>query len=180
MLVEAEIWTVARTEKGNAVLVKPVGSDRAVPIFIGQAEAQSILFGLANVPVPRPMTHDLFLRVLEKANITVDRVEITDLKDRTFYSRLVMKQGMKKLVVDSRPSDSLGIATRVHCPVFIAESIVDEAGVAVNLINEIETQLGDGDPLQEERHSLEAKLTEAVEQEDYEEAARIRDRLKEL
>ena len=96
MLVEAEIWTVARTDKGNAVLVKPVGSDRAVPIFIGQLEAQSILFGLASVPVPRPMTHDLFISVLEKSNITIDRVEITDLKDRTFYSRLVLKQGLKR------------------------------------------------------------------------------------
>lgn len=180
MLVEAEIWTVARTDKGNAVLVKPVGSDQAVPIFIGQAEAQSILFGLANVPVPRPMTHDLIISLLDKANITVDRVEITDLKDRTFYSRLVMKQGMKKIVVDSRPSDSIGIATRLHCPVFIAESIVDEAGVSVNLITEMETPLGGDDPNEERRQQLEKELQEAVDEENYEEAARIRDQLKEL
>jgi uncharacterized protein len=185
MLVEAEIWTVARTDKGNAVLVKPVGSDRAVPIFIGQLEAQSILFGLAGVPVPRPMTHDLFISVMEKSNISVERVEITDLKDRTFYSRLLLKQGMKKIVVDSRPSDSLGIASRVHCPVFIAESIVDEAGVAVNLITEEEISLGGGEssadnPADDSRQELEHALEKAVEAENYEEAARIRDRLKEL
>jgi len=132
-----------------ALLLESEVDKRRLPIVIGAFEAQAIAIALDKMATPpRPMTHDLFLRVLEKANITVDRVEITDLKDRTFYSRLVMKQGMKKLVVDSRPSDSLGIATRVHCPVFIAESIVDEAGVAVNLITEIETQLGDGDPLQ--------------------------------
>jgi uncharacterized protein len=187
MLVEAEIWTVARTDKGNAVLVKPVGSDRAVPIFIGQLEAQSILFGLASVPVPRPMTHDLFISVLEKSNITIDRVEITDLKDRTFYSRLVLKQGLKRIVVDSRPSDSLGIASRVHCPVYIAESIVDEAGVAVNLISDDEMQLhGEGDGAAEaagvdtRRTTLEQELQKAVDEENYEEAARIRDRLKDL
>jgi bifunctional DNase/RNase len=187
MLVEAEIWTVARTDKGNAVLVKPVGSDRAVPIFIGQLEAQSILFGLASVPVPRPMTHDLFISVLEKSNITIDRVEITDLKDRTFYSRLVLKQGLKRIVVDSRPSDSLGIASRVHCPVYIAESIVDEAGVAVNLISDDEMQLhGEGDGVAESagidtrRTTLEQQLQKAVDEENYEEAARIRDRLKDL
>jgi bifunctional DNase/RNase len=187
MLVEAEIWTVARTDKGNAVLVKPVGSDRAVPIFIGQLEAQSILFGLASVPVPRPMTHDLFISVLEKSNITIDRVEITDLKDRTFYSRLVLKQGLKRIVVDSRPSDSLGIASRVHCPVYIAESIVDEAGVAVNLISDDEMQLhGEGDGAVEaagvdtRRTTLEQELQKAVDEENYEEAARIRDRLKDL
>ncbi|MFW5642752.1 MAG: bifunctional nuclease domain-containing protein [Alkalispirochaeta sp.] len=196
MLVEAEIWTVARTDKGNAVLVKPVGSDRAVPIFIGQLEAQSILFGLAGVPVPRPMTHDLFISVLEKSNMSVERVEITDLKDRTFYSRLVIKQGLKRIVVDSRPSDSLGIASRVHCPVYIAESIVDEAGVAVNLITDeevpfegmethdegaasVSTETTESAPM-DERTRLEALLQKAVDEENYEEAARIRDRIQGL
>lgn len=183
MLVEAEIWTVARTDKGNAVLVKPVGADRAVPIFIGQLEAQSILFGLAGVPVPRPMTHDLFISVMEKMNISVDRVEITDMKDRTFYSRLVLKHGMKKISVDSRPSDSLGIACRVHCPVYIAESIVDEAGVAVTLISDEEVQLeADTDSEQTPNHKkeLEQALQAAVDHENYEEAARIRDQLKQM
>lgn len=182
MLIEAEIWTVARTDKGNAVLVKPVGGDRAVPIFIGQLEAQSILFGLASVPVPRPMTHDLFISVLEKSNITVERVEITDLKDRTFYSRLILKQGLKRIVVDSRPSDSLGIATRVGCAVFIAESIVDEAGVAVNLISEDEVQLHKTDDATDdtEKNRLERELQQAVDEENYEEAARLRDRLKDM
>ncbi len=180
MLVEAEIWTVARTDKGNAVLVRPVGGDRAVPIFIGQAEAQSILFGLASVPVPRPMTHDLFLSVLGKTGISVERVEITDLKDRTFYSRLILKQGMKRIVVDSRPSDSLGIASRVHCPVFIAESIVDETGVAVAHFTDESDEGEENAVVDDERSRLESDLQSAVEREDYEEAARIRDRIKEL
>lgn len=180
MLVEAEIWTVARTDKGNAVLVKPVGGDRAVPIFIGQLEAQSILFGLASVPVPRPMTHDLLISILEKTNVSVDRVEITDLKDRTFYSRLILKQGMKKLTIDSRPSDSLGIASRIHCPIYIAESIIDEAGVSVNLITEEDQQISVESEDSDERKLLEDELQKAVDNENYEEAARIRDRLKEL
>ena len=190
MLVEAEIWTVARTDKGNAVLVKPVGSEQAVPIFIGQLEAQSILFGLAGVPVPRPMTHDLFISVLEKTGVSVERIEITDLKDRTFYARMILKQGMKKLTVDSRPSDALGVASRLKCPVYIAESIVDEAGVAVSLVSDDEIQLQVGEEEQEgiqdvpeevdEKQRLEQELQRAVEEEDYEEAARIRDRLKEL
>jgi hypothetical protein len=189
MLVEAEIWTVARTDKGNAVLVKPVGSEQAVPIFIGQLEAQSILFGLASVPVPRPMTHDLFISVLEKTGVTVERIEITDLKDRTFYARIILKQGIKKLTVDSRPSDALGIASRLKCPVYIAEAIVDEAGVAVSLVSddEIQLQVGEEEAPEpeiqeedEEKSRLEQQLKKAVEEENYEEAARLRDRLKEL
>lgn len=133
------------------------------------------------------MTHDLFISVLEKSNISVERVEITDLKDRTFYSRLILKQGLKRIVVDSRPSDSLGIASRLHCPVYIAESIVDEAGVAVNLISDDEVQLqtegdvgGDQGPHGDPRTELEERLQKAVDDENYEEAARLRDKLKEL
>jgi hypothetical protein len=190
MFVEAEIWTVARTDKGNAVLVKPVGSERAVPIFIGQLEAQSILIGLGNVPMPRPLTHDLFISVMEKVNISVDRVEITDLKDGTFYARLLLKQGMKKISVDSRPSDALGVAARLRCQLYIAESVVDEAGVAINLITEEEgaeegtaetTFTTTAESEQDtERSRLEEELQKAIDEENYEEAARIRDRMKEL
>ncbi len=198
MLVEAEIWTVARTDKGNAVLVKPLGSERAVPIFIGQLEAQSILIGLGNVPMPRPLTHDLMIVLLEKLNVTVERVEITELKDGTFYAQLQIKQGMKKLTIDSRPSDALGLAARLHCPVFIAEAVVDEAGISVNMIqteepedaedaeqveNELtaegETTVGET-PVEQEKNRLLEELQKAVEQENYEEAARLRDRINEL
>ncbi len=195
MLVEAEIWTVARTDKGNAVLVKPLGSERAVPIFIGQLEAQSILIGLGNVPMPRPLTHDLMIVLLEKLNVTIERVEITELKDGTFYAQLQIKQGMKKLTIDSRPSDALGLAARLHCPVFIAEAVVDEAGISVNMIQTEEPEdaeqaedelAGEGEttvgetPLEQEKNRLLEELQKAVEQENYEEAARLRDRINEL
>ncbi|NBB90017.1 MAG: hypothetical protein GVY23_02295 [Spirochaetes bacterium] len=180
MLVEAEIWTVARTDKGNAVLVKPLGSERAVPIFIGQLEAQSILIGLGNVPMPRPLTHDLFISVMEKISVDVERVEVTDLKDGTFYARILLKQGMKKLSIDSRPSDALGIAARLRCPLFISEAIVDEAGVAINLITEEDSETEVPSETELERDKLEEELQKAIDEEDYEEAARIRDRMKEL
>ncbi len=196
MLVEAEIWTVARTDKGNAVLVKPLGSERAVPIFIGQLEAQSILIGLGNVPMPRPLTHDLMIALLEKLNVSVERVEITELKDGTFYAQLQIKQGMKKLTIDSRPSDALGLAARLHCPVFIAEAVVDEAGISVNMIQteeaeeteqaeeDLATEIGESEetesPQEQEKNRLLEELQKAVEQENYEEAARLRDRINEL
>ncbi len=197
MLVEAEIWTVARTDKGNAVLVKPLGSERAVPIFIGQLEAQSILIGLGNVPMPRPLTHDLMIALLEKLTVNVERVEITELKDGTFYEQLQIKHGMKKLTVDSRPSDALGLAARLHCPVFIAEAVVDEAGISVNMIQtedpddaehsdeelaaaETAETVESESPREQEKNRLLEELQKAVEQENYEEAARLRDRINEL
>lgn len=189
--VEAEIWTVARTDKGNAVLVKPLGSERAVPIFIGQLEAQSILIGLGNVPMPRPLTHDLVIQMLDKLGVTVERVEITDLRDGTFYGRILMKQGIKKISIDSRPSDALGVAARLHCPVFIAESVVEEAGIAVNMIQTEDDQtlspFSDGEDEadaevepENEKDRLLSELQQAVEAENYEEAARLRDKINEI
>ncbi len=185
--LEAEIWTVARTDKGNAVLVKPLGSEQAVPIFIGQLEAQSILIGLGNVPMPRPLTHDLVIQMLEKFGVTMERVEITDLRDGTFYGRILMKQGIKKMSIDSRPSDALGLAARLHCPVFIAESVVEEAGIAVNMIQTEDDQavspFGESEDETEsdtEKDRLLTELQQAVEAENYEEAARLRDKINEL
>lgn len=180
MLVEAEIWTVAHTEQGNAVLVKPLGSELAVPIFIGQLEAHSILIGLGGVPMPRPLTHDLFISLMEKMNILLERVEITDLKEGTFYSRLLLRQGGKKMIVDSRPSDALGLAVRVKCPIYIAEPIISEAGVSVKLVSEEEPKENIPSPRELEISRLKSELDKALEAENYEEAARLRDRLREL
>ncbi|RKX74965.1 MAG: hypothetical protein DRP87_15690, partial [Spirochaetes bacterium] len=124
MLVEAEVWTVARTDQGNAVLIRPVGGDVAVPIFIGQLEAQSILIGMGNVPMPRPLTHDLFLSVLERMGITIERVEITELKEGTFYAQLILNRNGETVVIDSRPSDSIALAVRDKCPIYISEAVV--------------------------------------------------------
>ena len=180
MLVEAEIWTVARTDRGNAVLVKPIGSERAVPIFIGQLEAQSILIGLGNVTMPRPLTHDLFITMMEKLNATIERVDITELRDGTFYARIVLKQGLKKIVIDSRPSDALGVTARLRCPLYIAEAIVEEAGIAINLITEEDPSIEIPDTANIEKNRLEEELQKAVDDENYEEAARLRDKINQL
>lgn len=135
-LVKAEIWTVARTEQGNAVLVRPVGSDVAVPIFVGQLETQAILIGFGDVAMPRPLTHDLMLAVLRRLGAELLRIEINDLRDGTFFARLVLEANGAEFVMDARPSDAIALAVRKKCAVYVAESVVDAAGVAVNLIME--------------------------------------------
>ncbi len=172
MLVEAEVWTVAHTEQGNVVLIKPLGSDSAVPIFIGQIEAQSILIGLGNVPMPRPLTHDLFLNILDESKIILERVEITDFKNDTYYAQIQLKHGIKKLVIDARPSDSIALAVRKKCPIFISEDIVNETGIPLTSFS-VENQ----DLSKIKKEKLEKDLKYAVETENYEEAARIRDQL---
>lgn len=179
MLVKAEIWTVARTDQGNAVLVRPLGAEVAVPIFIGQLETQSILIGMGNVPMPRPLTHDLFLALLKEVDVELERIEVTSLKEGTFFAKLILSFNDDTLQIDARPSDAMGIAVRKKCPIFIEESVVDEAGIPLSSISEQPLE-GETNPLEKEREQLQTRLDTAVAEENYEEAARLRDRLKEL
>jgi bifunctional DNase/RNase len=179
MLVPAEVWTVAKAEQGSAVLIRPIGAEVAVPIFIGTPEAQAILIGLANHKMPRPLTHDLLLSTLNELNVKVSRIEITELKEGTFYARLVLNHDGGDLVLDSRPSDCVALAGRAQCPIFIDEGVVDEAGIPISAAEgaptpaksaEVETQIA----------VLEKQLQEAVDEENYEQAAMLRDRIKDL
>lgn len=177
-LVEADIWTVAQTDQGNVVLVRPKGSELAVPIFIGQLETQSILIGLGHVEVPRPLTHDLLLSALKTLGADLTRIEVNDLREGTFYARLILSRGEETLVVDARPSDAIAAAVRAGCPVFIAEAVVEEAGISVNLVSE-SSKLG-ASGSEDEKERLRKELEEAIAEEDYERAALLRDKLKDL
>ncbi|MBT3272938.1 MAG: bifunctional nuclease family protein [Spirochaetales bacterium] len=183
MLVEAEIWSIARIGQDNAVLIKPVGSERAVPIYIDQIQTQSILIGLGNVPIPRPLTHDLIINLLKNLSVQIERVEITSVKDGTFYAQIVLKKGGGNVLVDSRPSDAIALAVRIKCPIFISETVVEEAATDISeitgeTVEDIGSLAGSGEP--SEKASLEDKLQQAVDDENYELAALIRDRLQEL
>lgn len=178
MFVEAEIWNVAHTDQGYAVLIKPLGADAAVPIFVGQLEAQSILIGMGDIPMPRPNTHDLFLSGLSKTGNTLEKVEITEIKDGIYYSTIHLNNLSGTIELDSRPSDSIALAVRVECPIFISEEIIDETGVSLQFITEKTDQLNS--EYEKSRLALEKALDKAVKLEDYEEAAKIRDKLKML
>ena len=179
MLVPAEVWTVARSEQGSAVLVRPIGSDIAVPIIIGQWEAHSIMIGISNHVVPRPLTHDLLLSTVNKFSTKIARIEITDLKDRTFYGRLILNNAGRDVSVDARPSDCIALAVRVKCPIYIDESVVDEAGVSVNIINE-SSERSILESVKQEVTLLKEQLEKAVDDENYEEAAMLRDKISEI
>lgn len=147
-LVRAEIWTIARTDQGNAVLIRPIGSEISVPIFIGQLETQSILIGFGDVTIPRPLTHDLMISLIKHLGAELLRIEITDLKEGTFYARLVLQSALideSEFTLDCRPSDALALAVRLKCPVYISEQVVQEAGVSVNLIVDAATASAEQD-----------------------------------
>ncbi|MDR0598909.1 MAG: bifunctional nuclease family protein [Treponema sp.] len=170
---EAEIWGVAETSEGNVVFIKPLDSEYSVPIFIGQLEAQSILIGFGGIVTPRPLTADLILGLAREAEFALDRVEIRDLRDNTFYARLVFSRPRgEEILMDSRPSDALALAVRCKCPLYIAEKVVKEAGVpADDLTGASKTDR------EAQKAVLKAELEEAVAAENYERAAELRDAL---
>jgi bifunctional DNase/RNase len=194
-MVEAEIWTIARTEQGNAVLIRPIGQDISIPVFIGQFEAQSILIGYGEVVIPRPLTHDLILNLVRHLGLELSRVELYDLRDGTFYARLILSgKGFpdnRPLIIDSRPSDAFALAVRSKCPVFVSQKVVDEAGLPVDFIINAADGSGPSPPafnrgdirpgkpgfseVFARRKALQAELEQAVNAENYERAAELRD-----
>ena len=186
-MLQAEIWTVAQTREGNAVLLRPLNKNIAVPILVGQLEIQSILIGMENISMPRPLTHDLFLSLLGSLGLTLDRVEIQELKGNTFHACLVISGGKytvdTPLILDSRPSDALGLATRRKCPIMVSPDIVKQTGISVDLFMDMlgdDKKAGGAPENQDKRDRLQRQLNEAVEKEEYQEAAKIRDMLNEL
>lgn len=187
MLVPADIWTVVKAQDGNAVLIRPTGTDSVVPIFVDPSIAHSIVMGLGDVNVARPLTHDLFLSVLQRLEAEVNRVEITSISDAIFYARLILLQDDEELEVDARPSDCIALAARVKCPIFIDEDVINHAGMPVSSVSGVDDggrAAQSGEEAAPEGTSLLAdlrrELDAAVRDEDYEQAAKLRDRINEL
>jgi bifunctional DNase/RNase len=191
-MLSAEIWSIAQTNQGSAVLLRPRGLNAAVPIFIGQLEIQSILIGREGIHLPRPLTHDLILKLFQLMSLNIDRVEVHDLRDNTFHARLVLSGREftedKPLIIDSRPSDAFALAVRRRCPILIDSGVVEQAGVPLEVFLEEINETGGAEDAAGEagfpprasdtRHGeLLEMLNQAVAAEEYERAAEIRDLL---
>jgi len=185
-----EIWSIIQTNQGNAILMRPQGLEIAVPIFIGTLELQSILIGKEGIKLPRPLTHDLFLDMLKRVNLTIKKVEVYELKDNTFHARLVVTGGEytkeKPLILDSRPSDAFALAVRRRYPIYMADSVIEQAGIPLDFfldaLERNNAAASDYTPSKKtgKHHSLLEQLEKAVAEEEYERAAEIRDLMKQM
>jgi hypothetical protein len=181
----SEIWSIIKTKHGNAVLLKPRDMEVAVPIFIGTLEIQSILIAKEGMSLSRPLTHDLFLNMLSHVNLSIRKVEIYELKNDTFLARLVITGGEytneKPLILDSRPSDAFAISVRKKSPVFLASSVIAEAGIPLDFFIETLEEISGEENCPGNKHrALLEQLEQAVAEEEYEQAAEIRDLIKKL
>jgi uncharacterized protein len=189
----------SQSQSGSFALVLGEESgNRRLPIIIGMFEAQAIAIEIEKIIPNRPMTHDLFKSFAGAFNFAVEEILISDLKEGVFFAKIICSDGVKTIEVDARPSDAIAIGLRFEVPIYTYESILSEAGIVLSDLNE-ETENYKKEEEKEKKEEtkkkktsskktpeqmkdtsleqLQAMLQDALDKEDYERAARIRDEL---
>ncbi len=110
------------------LLQEQAGEQRLLPIYIGSPEASSIHYALEGIDPPRPLTHDLFITVVEQLGARLEKVVVTEVLDHTYYAELHLRVGDDEQVVSSRPSDAIALAVRCQAPLFASDALLDEVG----------------------------------------------------
>jgi len=127
-MIQVELTRIMITETHDhqIIVLKEKAGQRSLPIVIGIYEATAIDRNVKEIQTPRPLTHDLLASVIQSLEATLVRIVIDDLRDNTFYAKLVLQQNGRQVEVDSRPSDAIALATQASTPIFVAESVLDE------------------------------------------------------
>ena len=177
----------SQTQSGAyALVLAEEEGERRIPIIIGGVEAQSIAIKLEGLEPPRPLTHDLFLNFSKAFGINITEVVIYKLEEGIFYSELVCQKDGEELRIDSRTSDAVALSLRFNCPIYTYESIIESAGIVLDVNKDQELELDIDESIQSTDDSiysdksleeLNKLLQEAVKNEDYEKASEIRDEI---
>ncbi len=165
--------------QASGILLKEKDGQRALPIVIGEFEAQSIAMALEHVKPPRPITHDLTVNILQVLGLSLESVFITELKDNTYYAILRLEHETEIIEVDSRPSDAIALAVRFGSPIFVHEAVMDQAAYIPEKSKDDSGTFTIGSE-KNTLADLKQALQKAVEAEEYEKAADIRDQIKKL
>jgi bifunctional DNase/RNase len=134
--LEIESIRVRQETQQRAVVLKVKDSDLYLPIFIGQFEVEAIRFKLMNVEVERPMTHDLLGSVIDDLGGTIHSIVVSELKNDTFFAKIVIDTNGTLIEIDARPSDALALAVRSEVPIYAEDDVVEKAGVSLDFERE--------------------------------------------
>lgn len=173
-----------------AILLKEIDGNRRLPIIIGQFEAQAIALEMEGIKPPRPLTHDLLKSVIDNLGGTVVEIIVNELRENTFYAKIVLDLSGLTNEIDARPSDAIALAVRADAPIYVTEAVMEAASFIPTDELEPETpstldeELPSSEKLPKSKEAqiaaLQEKLREAIEKEEYERAAKIRDDIKKL
>lgn len=133
-MIEMKVMGIALdTRSGSPIVVlHDIDNKKALPIWIGSAEASAIIRKIEKLAVSRPMTHDLVVDVVKKTNYKIDRVEINDVEDETYFATIFLTNGEEEIEIDSRPSDAIAVAMRADAPIYITETVLLNGGVSTD------------------------------------------------
>lgn len=169
-----------------AILLKETNGNRRLPIIIGAFEAQAIALEIEGIKPPRPLTHDLLKQVTDNLGATILEVIIDELRENTFYAKIIFEVSALTNEIDARPSDAIALAVRAQAPIFVAESVMEVAA----FVPSEESEKEEAETEKEEETVpntkeaklavLQNKLREAIDAEEYERAAKIRDDIQKL
>jgi bifunctional DNase/RNase len=174
-----------------ALVLGEISGNRRLPIIIGAFEAQAIALELEKIQPPRPMTHDLLRDTFEALEVDITEVVIDELREGTFFAKVHYVENGDERQLDARPSDAVALAVRVDAPIFVAPMVMEEAGIAAEEEEGVSSlsssssssssstsrsEESGGTPLQR----MERQLEKAIETEDYERAAQLRDKIEQL
>lgn len=175
----------SQTTGSFALVLGEVEGERRLPIIIGMFEAQAIALEIEKITPNRPMTHDLFKSFAHGFDFEVQEIIISDLKEGVFFAKIVCSNGIKDVEIDARPSDAIAIGIRFEVPFYTYEKVLSEAGII--LTDDEEVLEEENEPVVVEKEGerlqdfsvdkLNEMLDEALNAEDYEKAAKIRDEI---
>jgi bifunctional DNase/RNase len=181
--------TSPSTGGAYAILLRERDGSRRLPIIIGAFEAQAIALELEGIRPPRPLTHDLIKNLVDNLGATVVEVIVDELRENTFFAKIVLDVSSLTNEIDARPSDAIAIAVRTQSPIYVAESVMDAA--AFIPAEDSEKDIIENEETSSEKEqvpktkeaklaALQNKLREAINAEEYERAAKIRDDIQKL
>jgi len=178
--------TSPSTGGAYALILNEIEGNRRLPIIIGTFEAQAIALELEHIKPPRPMTHDLLKSFVENFGSTIDHIIINKLTEGTFFARIAYQKNGDLQEQDARPSDAIALAVRFDAPIFVASEVLDEAGIKSESSSEEKFSGESGEVekgIKEDMSKLdilEEELKTAIETENYEKAAKLRDEISKL
>lgn len=168
-----------------AILLKEINGNRRLPIIIGAFEAQAIALEIEGIKPPRPLTHDLLKQVIDNLGAAIIEVVIDELRENTFYAKIYLEVSALTNEIDARPSDAIALAVRAQVPIYVNESVMDTAAFVPSDETEENSETSDSEPevpktKEAKIAALQDKLREALDAEEYERAAKLRDDIKRL
>jgi bifunctional DNase/RNase len=164
--------------KSYAIVLKEIEGKRCMPVIIGSFEAQSIALAIEEIQTPRPLTHDLICDFISAVDVSLKAIKIYSLNEGVYFAKIIIiSEHMGEKTIDARPSDAIAVALRMHTPILVSKKVFDKVSVEEKLLfQENERKKIKKDPLPELKREMEL----AIEKEEYELAAELRDKINNL